>query len=145
MKEWGRTNRERKNKLHREWIKQNRQRSNLYRNRWRKEHIEYAQFLARRDAHIRRSLERKAEGSYTRGEWLDLLQQFDYTCANPVCGHKHTETRWGKLTVDHIVPLILGGANSIDNIQPLCYRCNYSKNNKVYDYRQEFFNARLAA
>ena len=31
------------------------------------------------------------------------------------------------LTVDHVIPLSLGGANSIDNIQPLCEGCNLLK------------------
>ena len=44
---------------------------------------------------------------------------------------------WGKkkLTVDHIVPVSLGGKNTIDNLQPLCLTCNSKKHNKIIDYR----------
>lgn len=48
------------------------------------------------------------------------------------CGAK------GRLTVDHVIPLCLGGSNTIDNIQPLCRSCNPSKGIKIIDYRTRF-------
>ena len=33
----------------------------------------------------------------------------------------------GKLTVDHVVPRCLGGANAQTNLQTLCERCNHAK------------------
>jgi 5-methylcytosine-specific restriction endonuclease McrA len=39
------------------------------------------------------------------------------------------------LTVDHIVPLALGGSNAIENIQPLCHDCNGIKGCETTDYR----------
>jgi len=53
--------------------------------------------------------------------------------------------RWGDLclacgapevTLDHVVPLVLGGSNDISNLQPLCIDCNRAKNRKTTDYRQ---------
>ena len=42
---------------------------------------------------------------------------------------------WGGLTLDHIIPRCLDGANEIDNYQILCEECNQAKSRieqKVY-------------
>lgn len=62
-----------------------------------------------------------ATGSHTQEEWEALLRQFDGKCA--YCGADAT-------TRDHVVPLIRGGADSIDNIAPACHSCNSSKRDR---------------
>lgn len=45
------------------------------------------------------------------------------------CGNR------SKLTLDHIVPQVLGGTNDFLNLQTLCERCNRAKGAQVIDYR----------
>lgn len=67
-------------------------------------------------------------GKFTSEEWNALCAQYEYKC---LCCRSAA-----KLTIDHIVPLILGGVNTIDNLQPLCKPCNSRKGIKVIDYRK---------
>lgn len=77
--------------------------------------------------HRRRARIRSNGGEYTVTEWRDLCAKYGNCCL--CCG------RGGKLTVDHIVPIALGGLNTIDNLQPLCRPCNSSKRLKIIDFR----------
>lgn len=70
-------------------------------------------------------------GSHTHTQWLRKLAEYD---GCPDCGRRWSEIpqrpdrRYRYVwTKDHIVPLNKGGSDSIDNIRPLCYRCNSSK------------------
>lgn len=74
-----------------------------------------------------------AEGSYTRAEWDALLAQHD-RC--PTCGRRWEDipppaSGASVVTVDHVVPISKGGANSIDNLRPLCFSCNSRKGAKL--------------
>lgn len=67
--------------------------------------------------------------SHTFGEWELLKKQYGYTC--PCCRKSEQEI---KLTEDHIIPLSKGGSDVIENIQPLCLRCNLVKSSKIIRY-----------
>ena len=79
----------------------------------------------------RRARRLNAEGSHTQEEWELLKKQYGYTC--PACGGKESEI---KLTEDHIVPLVKGGSDYIENIQPLCRSCNCSKHTKTIKFER---------
>jgi hypothetical protein len=87
----------------------------------------------RRDTYNNRKLANG--GGHTRKQWLDKLAQ--YACC-PHCGRGWQEIparpnkRYGNRTwtKDHIIPVSKGGKDDIDNIQPLCYQCQFKKNNK---------------
>lgn len=74
---------------------------------------------------------KESAGSHSRAEWLKKLALFK-KC--PGCKRKWSEIPprpdkrykfvWTK---DHITPLNQGGTDLIENIQPLCYRCNFGK------------------
>ena len=79
--------------------------------------------------HRRRIRKQNAEGAYSLGEWELLKKQYGFTC--PSCKRKEPDI---KLTLDHIIPLIKGGSNYIENIQPLCLSCNCKKSSKIIKY-----------
>lgn len=62
----------------------------------------------------------RKKGTHTKKQWIALLEEFDYRCLR--CGCYPI----GGPTKDHIIPISMGGSDSIDNIQPLCLKCNLS-------------------
>lgn len=62
-------------------------------------------------------------------QWLDLCEQHGNVCL--CCGADDP------LTMDHIVPISLGGQHDLSNIQPLCKPCNSRKSAKTIDYRPQ--------
>jgi 5-methylcytosine-specific restriction endonuclease McrA len=66
-------------------------------------------------------------GSFSPEQWQSLCEKYDHRCL--ACGEQKP------LTVDHVVPLKLGGTNEISNIQPLCRNCNSAKQAHIIDYR----------
>lgn len=78
----------------------------------------------------RRALKYASESTHTEEEWQELKAFYNFKCLR--CGKQEPEI---KLTRDHVIPLTQGGSDSIDNVQPLCARCNSKKNNKHIDYR----------
>ncbi|MDD5013917.1 MAG: HNH endonuclease [Atribacterota bacterium] len=93
--------------------------------RWQAKNRDKVNFW-RKNTEIKR---KKAKGLHTFGEWENLKIQYNWTC--PCCGKKEPEI---KLTQDHIVPLIKGGSNWIENIQPLCFNCNCKKHTNIIFY-----------
>ena len=64
---------------------------------------------------------------HTEQEWIDLCIRYDHRC---LCCREQKP-----LSRDHVVPVTIGGLDTIDNIQPLCKGCNSRKNAKTIDYR----------
>ncbi len=79
--------------------------------------------------HRRRAL-RKANGGaghVSAQDWRDILAKYGSACL--CCGSTESPT------MDHVVPLSLGGPHDKTNLQPLCALCNAIKRATVADYR----------
>jgi 5-methylcytosine-specific restriction endonuclease McrA len=80
----------------------------------------------------RRAKKRANGGIVKAAEWLALKAKYNYTCLR--CGRREPDIT---LTLDHVLPLAMGGKHEIGNAQPLCYSCNASKQAKHIDYRKD--------
>ena len=85
--------------------------------------LEYQASLANK----RRARIKKAGGCFTAEEFLELKLKYGNVCL--ACKKKT------KLVADHVIPLSRGGSNNIENIQPLCRKCNGKKYTKTIDFR----------
>lgn len=70
-------------------------------------------------------------GSHTAEEWRILKATYDHRCLS--CDKQEPDI---KLTKDHVISIDAGGPDSIENIQPLCQRCNSRKSRGIVDFRQ---------
>jgi hypothetical protein len=136
-RKWKAENCGRARETDRRWRQQNRERANAHYRRWRKKNKEKHLKLCRKwNAANRERRQRRARlrvgQSYSEAEWQALLAMFGYRCA--ACGVDARATREGFLTPDHVIPVCMGGPNTIDNIQPLCLDCNRRKNGRFIDY-----------
>ncbi len=66
-------------------------------------------------------------GSHSCEAWRQLKELFGNKC---LCCGKET-----RMTKDHVVPVVSGGTDDIENLQPLCKRCNKAKFTQTIDYR----------
>ena len=123
---WKAANKERAKDSLKAWRKANRERVREKEAAWKAANLQ-AWHAMRLDAHHkRRALKKACEGSHTRHEWAEILQQHAFCCA--YCGIRQTTEL--RLTRDHYTPLTKGGTNYADNIIPACRSCNSKKKNR---------------
>lgn len=119
---WEEKNPEWRKRYERAYYQRNKERIAAQRRLWMEQNPE----KVRRWAEKRRAIKNGLDEHFTVDEWLALCDEFDWKCA--ACGKD-------EVTIDHVVPLSLGGVDTIDNIQPLCKPCNSKKGQQVIDYR----------
>jgi len=122
-KKWAAYNHDRKIENGRRW----RGRNPEYGQSWRKNNPD----KIRNYAQIRRARLAEVGGDLTVDEWEAIQEFYGHKCL--CCGRDDV-----KLTIDHVLPISLGGSHTADNIQPLCGPCNSSKRDKHIDYRKEY-------
>jgi 5-methylcytosine-specific restriction enzyme A len=57
-------------------------------------------------------------------------------CRCQSCGQSENSTQ---LSIDHIIPLALGGSNDISNLQTFCLSCNSRKKHHLDPRSQRYF------
>lgn len=126
-----------RNEKAKQWKKENRERIKKYNRKYRQENRDICQFHKMR----RKARKRGAGGSHTFEQWQELKKEYNYTC--PICLRKEPDI---KLTEDHIIAIFLWNdyikrhpevtyqCDDIENIQPLCERCNSVKRFKIRRY-----------
>ena len=77
----------------------------------------------------------KSKGTHSKQEWQALVDVCGHSCVR--CGAT------GHLDKDHIKPVYQGGSDGIDNLQPLCAKCNASKGPEDTDHRPADWKQRL--
>lgn len=95
---------------------------------WQFTHKEHQYELVRTGNRRRKARLKENGGSFTDTQWKELMADYGNSCAS--CGNP-------KPYPEHIVPVCKGGSGNIDNIQPLCMKCNREKFTKSTDYRYD--------
>ena len=57
-----------------------------------------------------------------------VLKRDNYRCAK--CGASPSSDHTVELEIDHVIPVVKGGRNSLENLQTLCRRCNQGKKDR---------------
>lgn len=83
----------------------------------------------------RRARKARAGGEVTALDWGCLCEVLGTACLR--CGTAENIQR------DHVVPLAKGGMHHPLNLQPLCRRCNETKQARAWDFRTEAQKAAL--
>lgn len=111
----------------RNWRLRNKDRVRNANSEWKKNHPESDTVYKQN----RRARKNNNGGKFSISEWKELKEMYGNQCLS--CKQNNVP-----LQPDHVVPLALGGRNSIDNIQPLCQHCNCTKYTKIIDYRESY-------
>lgn len=76
---------------------------------------------------------KNVEGRIDPKEWLFIIGLINGKCL--ACGEPPEDL----ITLDHVIPMAKGGLNKIENVQPLCLRCNLKKGTRSVDFRNKEF------
>ena len=132
FKKWRDTNRNQEVARSKKWRAENPDKTKQYREEkgnaivkeWIKNNPEKSRVIQMNSENKRRALLENA-GKFSQQEWQSRLEEYDYCCAYCL------EPLNGDIEVEHMVPLCLGGTNTIDNIVPAHHKCNRDKDTRT--------------
>ena len=116
---------------HKKWVRANLERLALYNEQWRAS--PGGKVAVARANHKRRMSVLASPNTLTTDEWMRIVENQGGRCAS--CGLEFSDSM--PATMDHIVPVSVGGGLVRDNVQALCGPCNSSKGAKTIDFRQQ--------
>jgi len=122
---WKEENREKSREIWRRYIKTEKGMATRKRNRSTEAYRLFVNFHSAK----RRAMKRNVIHSFTQEEWNNKLNTTKGIC--PMCKN---DLGIENLTLDHIFPISKadeGRIYTIDDVQPICIRCNTKKNDKV--------------
>lgn len=93
----------------------------------RSANLEKSQEQKRMAQRKRRAIKQGCDEHFTARQWDALKKKYGGKCLR--CGSKKD------IQPDHVIPLSKGGSDGIENIQPLCGKCNREKQAAAIDYR----------
>lgn len=124
---WAEANPERRREIVSASAEKHREKKNeknkAYNREFRRLYPQEAREEGRMRAAVRRTREIEAGVNITRGNWKAIIELFD-TGMCLYCG-----TDGHKLTMDHWMPVSLGGKTEVGNLIPCCKSCNSRKSN----------------
>jgi 5-methylcytosine-specific restriction endonuclease McrA len=90
---------------------------------WKAANPERARLTAQTASNKRRA-QKRAGGTLTQAEWVEVLHEHAFACAYCLAPDEPLE-------LDHIVPLARGGLHVRSNVAPACARCNRYKGSRL--------------
>ena len=133
IKKWQKKNPGKVRAYHTAWYSANKEKAKERLRLWRANNPDKKKEYDRN----RRAHRYGSEGTHTPQQFLELCEIFGNVC---VCCFERKA-----LTEDHVIPLVKGGTDFIENIQPLCKECNSRKRVASTDYRLTFYTVLLTA
>lgn len=133
-KKYRKENKQEINRRERERRKNNSEERSRQTREWRRKNSKQSRESARKSNSIRRA-GKVAILKPSKAELEKRFQVFGFKCA--YCGSKE------RMTVDHVLPIKLGGLDEAANIVPACRNCNASKSARPVEewYKEQaFFN-----
>ena len=133
-KQYRQANRDKLFEYHKEYYEANKKKILEYKKQWKDANPEYyKQYyqtpqgqVVRFNSSQRRRIKEEQQGSgITKDQWLEMMKFFDFRCA-----YSGETLSKNTRSIDHIVPIDVGGDHMIWNCVPMLRSLNSSKNSK---------------
>ncbi len=96
------------------------------------------EFFKARNRSAKQAGKRTKRRRLSKARRTRILTRDDWTCQNSECSSPNLRLLSdNQISIDHINPLVLGGENSDDNYQSLCYICDKEKGTRIINYRED--------